>query len=110
MMAGERQTQSVKSAEDNKLLLYRIEQVEKKIDNLSSKFDNMDAPRRVDLIEFRDTIVSRVNEIRDGLQKQLDEKADKSQVDDLRTLVKATASALTSIIVAFIIFYLTRGH
>lgn len=106
----ERQQQSAKSAEDNKLLLYRIEQVEKKIDNISLKFDNMDAPKRVDLIEFRDTIVSRVNEIREGLQKQIDEKADKSAVDDLRTLVKAVASALTSILVAIIIFYLTRGN
>lgn len=106
----ERQQQSVKSAEDNKLLLYRIEQVEKKIDSINLKFDNMDAPRRVDLIEFRDTIVSRVNEIRDGLQKQIDDKADKSTVDDLRTLVKAVASAFTSILVAIIIFYLTRGN
>lgn len=101
-------TPTEQNKEDNTLVLYRLELVERAVKDVGEKVDKQENIKRSDLIEFRDTIVNRVNEIRDGLQKQIDEKADKGQVDDLRTLVKAIGSILSSVIAAIIIFYLTR--
>lgn len=105
---GRTNTPTEQNKEDNTLVLYRLELVERAVKAVGEKVDKQENIKRSDLIEFRDTIVARVNEIRDGLQKQLDDKADQGQVDDLRTLVKAIGSILSSVIAAIVIFYLTR--
>lgn len=102
-------TPSEQNKEDTTLLAYRVEQVEKAVREFGSKLDKQDNIKKSDLVEFRDTIVNRVNEIRDGLQKQIDEKAEQSQVNDLRTLVKAVGGFLSTVIGALVIFYLTKG-
>jgi hypothetical protein len=114
-------TQTEQNKEDNSLLLYRLEMVETAVKVVDQKVTAFNSPTKQDYAELRDTILSRINEIRDGLQKQIDDgardiqeqlkgKADKQRVDDLSTLVKAFASVFGSIITAMAIFYLTKGH
>jgi hypothetical protein len=103
-------TPGEQNKEDNTLLAYRVEQVEKAVKEFGAKLDKQENIKKADLIEFRDTIVSRVNEIRDGLQKQIDEKADQAQVNDLRTLVKAFGAFLSTVIAALVIAYFTKGN
>lgn len=100
-------TNTTKKHEDG-LLLYRMEQVEKKVDALDSKLSAMDNIKRSDLLDLGSSIIDQFKEMRDNLQKQIDEKADQKQVDDLRTLIKAVASILGSIITGLVIFYLTQ--
>lgn len=90
------------------LLLYRLEQVEKKIDNIEVTLKSMDNIKKSDLADLQKSIIETFKEMRDNLQKQIDEKADQKQVDDLRTLIKAVSSVFGSIITGLVIFYLTQ--
>lgn len=114
-------TPTEQNKEDNTLVLYRLEKVEEAVHGVDLKVSGLNSPTKADYTELRDTILARINEIRDGLQKsiddqardfqkQLDGKADKQRVDDLATLIKAFASIFTAIITSLIIFYLTKGH
>lgn len=113
-------TPTEQNKEDNTLVLYRLEKVEEAVRSVDQKVSSFNSPTKSDYTELRDTILARINEIRDGLQKsiddqakdfqkQLDSKADKQRVDDLATLIKAFASVFTAIITSLIIFYLTKG-
>lgn len=103
-----RPAQSEKSGEDNKLIIYRLDRVEAAVKEVGDKLDRQDNIKKSDLTEFRDAVLSRINEVRDGLQNQIDDKADKAQVDDLRNLVKAVGTAITSVIVGLTIYFITR--
>ena len=106
---------------DNELVLYRLQQVEDKVDDLGRKLDSQENIKKVDLIEFREAILLRINDkfievdkdVR-SLQKQISElkieKADRKDVGDLKTLVRSVAAFLTTIITALIIYYLTTGR
>jgi len=101
-------TPTEQNKDDNTLVLYRLKLVEDAVKDVSGKLDRQDNIKKSDLIEFRDTILTRVNEIQTGLQRQIDDKADQSQVDDLRGLVKAVGTALLSIIVGLSVYFITR--
>lgn len=108
-------TPAEQNKEDNSLILYRLDRVEAAVKEVGSKVDAQDYPKRGDLIELRETIISRVSEIRvdlqkqiANLQKQIDQKADQDQVDDLRSLVKAIGGVFATIIGGLIIYYLTN--
>jgi len=95
----------------NKLVLYRLEQVETGVKAINNKLDSHENIKKADLIEFRDTIVGRFNEKTNDLQKQVDrldnEKADKTEVSDLKKLFFSLTSLLGTIMVGIIIAYLT---
>lgn len=102
---------------DNDLVLYRLQQVENKVDNIGKKLDGQENIKKADLIEFRESIVQTVREVRAdidkdmaGLQKQIDNKANAQDVKDLKTLVKSGGAFITTIIGAIIIYYLTTGR
>jgi hypothetical protein len=103
-----RNTPTEQNKEDNSLILYRLDRVEAAVKEVGSKVDAQDYPKRGDLIEVRETIVGRISEIRIDLQKQIDQKADQDQVDDLRSLVKAIGGVFATIIGGLIIYYLTN--
>src|SRR4051812_21113111 len=77
-------SKSKSEKQDMALVLWRLERVEAAVIEFGSKVDKQENIKRPDLLEIRDTIVTRINEIRDGLQRQIDEKADQSQLDDLK--------------------------
>lgn len=114
-------TPTEQNKEDNALVLYRLQQVEAAVREVSDKFDQQDTIKKPDFVELRDTLITRVNEIRDSLQrdlddkeralqKQIDAKADQKTVDDIRTLIKAIASFFTAIVTAMVIYYLTTDR
>jgi hypothetical protein len=114
-------TPTEQNKEDNTLVLYRLQLVEDAVKEVSHKMDTQDNIKKADLMEFRDTIITRFNEVREGLQKQIDDqelsvskalekKADQKQVDDLRTLIKSVATFLSTVIAGLVIFYLTKGE
>ena len=96
------------SKEDNRLILYRLDRVESAVKDVGSKLDERENITKADLVEFRDIIVTRVNEIRDGLQKQLDTKADMQQLNDLKQRLNAYSAAITSVVVGLALWFLTR--
>lgn len=112
------------SKEDGRLLLYRMEQVESGVKQLHKKFDARDNITRADLNEFKDAIFERIADFKSSLEKEIADKADKtqldnltetvkkkadqSQVDDLRSLVKWAGGFLSTVIAALVIFYLTN--
>lgn len=102
-------TPTEQNKEDNALVLYRLEMVEAAVKMVGTKLDNQDNVKKTDLVEFRDTIINRFNEIRTDMQKDIDAKADQKQVDDLRTLIKAVAGFLSSIIAGLVIYYVTTA-
>lgn len=95
--------------DDDNLVLYRLKQVEDAVKEVGDKVDRQDNIKRIDLVEFRDAILGRFNDVKDDLQKQIDKKADQKQVDDLRTLIKAVGGFLGSIIVGLVVAYFTTG-
>lgn len=94
--------------ETNVLVSYRLKEVEKAVKDLSSRFDKLDNIKKSDLLELRDTIVSRITDVRNDLQKQLDGKADKDMVDDLRVLVRGVGVVFGTIIAGIVIYYFTH--
>jgi hypothetical protein len=96
-------------AKTDELVVFRLELVEAAVKEVSDKLDRQENIKRADLNEFRDTILLRFAEVKSDLQKQIDEKADQKQVDDLRTLIKAVGATFGSIITALVIYYLTTG-
>lgn len=92
----------------NELVSYRLGKVEEGIKHINEKLDAQDAIKRVDLIEFRDTLIARVQEIKVDLQGQINQKADKDQMDNLYALVKWGAGVFASVIGGLVLFYLTR--
>lgn len=104
-MAGAKTTE--KNGE-SRLILYRLDRVEAAVKDVGTKVDAQENIKKADLIEFRDTVVGRINEIRDSLQKQIDDKADRTELQDIKTLIKAVASVFGSIIAGLIIYYITH--
>lgn len=78
--AGRPQSVSDHDKSDS-LLLYRLSQVEGKVDVISQKLDNQDTIKKADLVEFRNAIVERFNEKNEIFEKALerldDDKASK---------------------------------
>ena len=82
--------------------------VEQALEDLRKELSSQDNLKRSDLTEFKDAIFERFAEVKANMEKQLDDKADKSQVDDLRGLVKWGGGFATSIAGAFIVYYFTN--
>lgn len=89
-------------------MIYRLTQVEIKLDELGKKMDGQDNLKRSDLVEFKEAIFGRFAEVKKNLEDELEKKAPQSQVDDLRGLVKWAGAFGTTIIGGFIVFYLTN--
>ena len=106
MAAAKATQQSKADKQDNELILYRLAAVEAAVKEVGIKVEGN--IKRTDLIELRDTIVGRITEIRADLQKQIDDKADKATVDDIRTLIKSVSAIFGSIIAGLIIYYITN--
>lgn len=103
-------TPTEQNKEDNSLVLYRLAAVEIALNTLTSRFDKSDNISKSDLREFQGSIKEMVTEFRVDIQKQLDGKADKDQVADLRSLVKAVGAFLSAVIAGIIVFYITARH
>lgn len=101
-------TPTEQNKEDNGLILYRLAAVEAAVRELSVKVDKQDNIKRSDIIELRNTILERITEIQQNLQGQIDKKADRDQVDDLRSLVKAVGGFLSVVIAGLVVFYITN--
>ena len=97
------------NGKDIGLILYRLTAVESAVKDVSSKLDKQDNIKRSDLREFRDTIVSRMTDMQNNFQRQLDDKADASSVSDLKKLIAAVSSVFGSIIGALIVYFITHG-
>jgi 23S rRNA C2498 (ribose-2'-O)-methylase RlmM len=106
---------------DNGLVLYRLQQVEDKVDELNRKLDNQENIKKADLVEFREALFQRMTDKFSEVQKDLDslqsqitdlkrEKSDKKDVNDLKGLVRAGGAFITTIIAALVIYYLTKGN
>jgi hypothetical protein len=106
-------TPTEQNKEDNTLVLYRLELVEKAVNSLGDKFDHQDNIKKSDLVEFRDTILTRFNEIKVGIEKELgkldENKADKSDVADLKKLVWGAGAFVLTILGSLIVYYITNG-
>lgn len=102
-------TPTEQNKEDNILVLYRLKLVEEAVKEVGKKMDTADNIKRSDLIEFREAILARFGEVRDDLQRQIDEKADASTVKALNNLVKAIGASFATVITGCIIYYLTYG-
>lgn len=94
----------------NSLVLYRLEQVEAAVRDVSDKLDQQENIKKADLTEFKDAILNRFNEVRLDLQKQIDSKADSRELKDVKRLIAGIATAFGSIITALVIYYLTTGR
>lgn len=103
-------TPTEQNKEDNNLVLYRLAAVETALNALTSRFDRLDNISKSDLKEFQSNIKEMVSGFRVDIQKQLDSKADKDQVEDLRSLVKAVGFFLSTIIAGIVVFYVTTKH
>lgn len=103
-------TPTEQNKEDNSLVLYRLAAVELALNGLTSRFDSLDNIKISDLKDFQASIKEIVTDFRIDMQKQLDAKADKDQVEDLRSLVKAVGAFLSAVIAGIIIYYITAKH
>lgn len=100
-------TPTEQNKEDNSLILYRLDRVEAAVKEVGTKVDRQDNIKRSDLKEFQETIVTRFLDMRNDLQKQIDEKANSSELSDLKRLFFAATGFLSTIITALVIAYLT---
>jgi len=108
-MAGKPQ-QSTQSGKDNELILYRLTSVEEGVKTLNTKFDRQDTIKSADLKNFQETIVTRFLDMTSNLQKQIDQKASQTELQDLKRLVYSAFGFLSTIIGALVIAYFTtRG-
>lgn len=98
----------------DKVIAYRLTQVELAIKNFGEKFDRQENIKKADLIEFRDAILEKFKDKTDAIQADIDElkenKADKKYVDDLRGLVKAIGLTALTVIGGLITFWFTQGR
>jgi hypothetical protein len=112
-MAAARNTSNPKPKNAD-LVLYRLEQVETKVDALNVKLDTRENITKQDLIEFRTAILERFNEKNQAIQEDIDDlkehKADKKDVNDLKGLVKSVGAVFSAIIVGLVVYYLTTGR
>jgi hypothetical protein len=105
-----RASQTKQDKQDNELILYRLDRVESAVREVGSKVDKQEIIKRSDLVEFRESIITRITDMRTDLQRQLDDKADKTSVTDIRRLMFSAIGLLGSIIAGMVIYYLTgRG-
>lgn len=97
--------------DSNKLLLYRLEQVESGVKAISSKLDGQENIKKADLLEFSTRIIDRFDEKVKDVQKDIDEvklnKAEKQEVTDLKKLFYSVTGLLGTIMVAIVIAYIT---
>lgn len=98
------------STTDYQLMAYRLERVEVGVTDLNSKFDRLDNIKKADLLEFRNTIFERINEMDLGLQRQIDGKADKDTTEERWRMVKAIAAFLSMAMASLVVYYLTTGR
>lgn len=110
-------TPTEQNKEDNTLVLYRLTLVEAAVKEVGDKMDHQDNIKRADFIEFRETLLGRISDIKlellkdiTAVQKELETKADQKQLDDLRTFVKSVAGFLSTVIASLVIFYITKGE
>lgn len=102
-------TPTEQNKEDNSLVLYRLELVEAAVKDLGKQLSGRDTISKQDLIEFRAAILERFDEKNKALQDQIDDKAEKKDVEDLKGLVKAGGALITSVLGGLILYYLTVG-
>lgn len=100
-MPGKRtNTQTEQNTEDTGLLTYRVFQVELAIKDFSSRLDKQDNLKKSDLLDLRDAIVGRFNDMRTDFQKQIDSKADQASLDDFKRNFYYLTGFLGSLIIA----------
>lgn len=99
-----------KNRDNNELISFRLGLVEIAINTLTTRFDKQDNIKRSDLIEFRDTIVSRISDVNSNLQKQIDGKADKQEFKDFKKQMAGIGALVAALLVATYSYILTRLH
>lgn len=97
-------------SEDNVLIIYRLGLVEAAVKEVNSKLDTHDSVKKTDLKEFQVAIIERFNDVKQGLEVEIEKKADQKQVDDLKTLIKSVGAIFGSVISAMVVYYLTQGN
>lgn len=102
--------QNRQDAADTKLILYRLDRVEGAVTELGTKLDKQDNIKRADLIEFRETIITRVTDMQSNFQRQIDAKADATSVTDLKKLIGAISAFFLSIAGSLFVYLLTKGR
>lgn len=106
-MTPTRPKQTDQDGEDNKFIFYRLDQVEAAVLRVEGKVERQDNIKRADLKEFQETIVTRFLDMRADLQKQIDSKAEKGELTDLKKQFYSVLAVLSSIMTALILAYLT---
>ena len=77
-------TPTEQNKEDNGLILYRLDRVEAAVNEVGLKVDRQENIKPKDLETFKDYIKELVVGIRKDFEKQIDDKADKGEVADLK--------------------------
>lgn len=100
------------TSENTTLVAYRLQEVESALKTLTGRFDAQDNIKRSDLVEFRDTIVNRFNDVKTDLQGQITElkkeKAGSQELKDFKKQVGAAAVFVSSLVIAAFSYMLTR--
>lgn len=108
MTAAKTQTQTKQTRDNNTLVLYRLDNVEQALKDLTSKVDKQDNVKKSDITELRDAIIERIVNMRTDLQKQIDEKADKQELTDFKKQMASYGAIVLVLSVAIFTFMLSR--
>jgi hypothetical protein len=108
MVDTKNRNQDTSKMDNEVLILYRLDRVESAVKEVGTKVDRQDNIKRSDLKEFQDTLAARLIEFRVDLQSKINDKADQTQVDDLRALVKWAFGLMSSVVGGLVLYYLTR--
>lgn len=100
-------TPTEQNKEDNSLILYRLLAVESAVKDVAMKIELQDNLKRSDLKDFQAVIIERFSEMRVDLQKQIDDKADSGDLNDLKKLIYAVGSVIGAIVSGVAIVYIT---
>lgn len=99
-------------SDNNTLVLYRLDNVEQALKDLTTKVDRQDNIKKADLNDLRDTIISRVVDAQASLQKQIDTldegKANTQELIDFKKQVAGYAAFISALAIAAFSYMLTR--
>lgn len=106
-------TATEQNKEDTALIEFRLKLVEDAIKEVGGKFDRLDNMKRSelkeDLKEFQDTIVTRFLDMSSNLQKQIDTKANATDLKDFKKVVYSLIAFAQSIVLLVLGYLITRG-